>query len=224
MYSVEIKNNKEIYEFCMLNGITDINKFIQDCFKQGFDIRKYGLLGKTGGEDEKQVEIEVIREKRVEIPVEVIKEVEIIKEVPIEVIKEIIVEKEVIKEIPVEKIVSKIEYISDKNTENELFEKIEQLEKEKQEFSTKITEMENIFQNEMSKKDMELDELRRNLDIPIDENKVKMLETTLQNLRKDLKLKNEKINELEGKLKNLMTNNSQTGAVYMKGSNIIENL
>lgn len=224
MYSVEVKNNKEIYEFCMLNGITDINKFIQDCFKQGFDIRKYGLLGKTGGEDEKQVEIEVIREKRVEIPVEVIKEVEIIKEVPVEVIKEIIVEKEVIKEVPVEKIVSKIEYISDKNTENELFEKIEQLEKEKQEFSTKITEMENIFQNEMSKKDIELDELRRNLDIPLDENKVKMLETTLQNLRKDLKLKNEKINELEGKLKNLMTNNSQTGAVYMKGSNIIENL
>ena len=238
MYSVEIKNNKEIYEFCMLNGITDINKFIQDCFKQGFDIKKYGLLGKTGGEDEKQVEIEVIREKRVEIPVEVIKEVEIIKEIPIEVIKEIIIEKEVIKEVPVEKIVSKIEYISDKNTENELFEKIEQLVKEKQEFSikleesqkevqifsTKITEMENIFQNEMSKKDMELDELRRNLDIPIDENKVKMLETTLQNLRKDLKLKNEKINELEGKLKNLMTNNSQTGAVYMKGSNIIENL
>jgi predicted RNase H-like nuclease (RuvC/YqgF family) len=238
MYSVEIKNNKEIYEFCMLNGITDINKFIQDCFKQGFDIKKYGLLGKTGGEDEKQVEIEVIREKRVEIPVEVIKEVEIIKEIPIEVIKEIIIEKEVIKEVPVEKIVSKIEYISDKNTENELFEKIEQLVKEKQEFSikleesqkevqifsTKITEMENIFQNEMSKKDMELDELRRNLDIPIDENKVKMLETTLQNLRKDLKLKNEKINELEDKLKNSMTNNSQTGAVYMKGSNIIENL
>jgi Cu2+-containing amine oxidase len=63
MYSVEVKNNKEIYEFCMANGITDINKFIQDCFKQGFDIKKYGLLGKTGGIEEKWVEKEVIVEK-----------------------------------------------------------------------------------------------------------------------------------------------------------------
>lgn len=231
MYSVEIKNNKEIYDFCMVNGITDINKFIQDCFKQGFDIKKYGLLGE--------------QEKRVEIPVEVIKEVEkiveVIKEVPVEKIVEKVVEVtkeipvdrvvEVIKEVPVEKIVT----IYDKTDDSELLLKIQQLNEEisikdieidniRKEFSTKTQEMENIFQNEMSKKDKELDEFRRNLDINLDENKVKMLETTLQNLRKDLKLKNEKINELEGKLKNLMTNNSQTGAVYMKGSNIIENL
>lgn len=121
MYSVEIKNNKEIYDFCMVNGITDINKFIQDCFKQGFDIKRYGLLGETLNEDEKhlkidgiqekQVEIEVIREKRVEVPVEIIKEVEKIIEVPVDRIVEVIkeVEKivevpiEVIKEIPIEK-------------------------------------------------------------------------------------------------------------------------
>ncbi len=64
MYSVEVKNNKEIYDFCMINGITDINKFIQECFKQGFDIKRYGLLGETGGK-------EVIVEKMVEVPVEV---------------------------------------------------------------------------------------------------------------------------------------------------------
>jgi len=165
MYSIEIKNNKEIYDFCMVNGITDINKFIQDCFKQGFDIKRYGFLGET-----EYVE----------------KIVEVIKEVPgppveIEVIK--YVDREVIKEVPVEKIVSKIEYIYDKKE----------------------------------------DDVVPNLDNICDENKVKMLETTLQNLRKDLKLKNEKINELENKLKNLETNN-QTGAVYMRGSNIIEKL
>jgi hypothetical protein len=100
MYSVEIKNNKEIYDFCMVNGIVDINKFIQDCFKQGFDIKKYGFLGE--------------QEKRVEIPVEVIKYVdrEVIKEVKVE--------------IPVEKIVT----IYDKIDNPELLLKIQQLENE----------------------------------------------------------------------------------------------
>jgi len=262
MYSVEIKNNKEIYDFCMVNGITDINKFIQDCFKQGFDIKKYGLLGETlnegekhlknednsgkmGGIHEKWVEKGVISEKRVEIPVEVIKEVEkiveVIKEVPVEKIVEKVVEVtkeipvdrvvEVIKEVPVEKIVT----IYDKTDDSELLLKIQQLNEEisikdieidniRKEFSTKTQEMENIFQNEMSKKDKELDEFRRNLDINLDENKVKMLETTLQNLRKELKLKNEKIKELEEKLSTITSNMNQTGAVYLKGSNIIENL
>ena len=231
MYSVEIKNNKEIYDFCMVNGITDINKFIQDCFKQGFDIKKYGLLGE--------------QEKRVEIPVEVIKEVEkiveVIKEVPVEKIVEKVVEVtkeipvdrvvEVIKEVPVEKIVT----IYDKTDDSELLLKKQQLNEEisikdieidniRKEFSTKTQEMENIFQNEMSKKDKELDEFRRNLDINLDENKVKMLETTLQNLRKELKLKNEKIKELEEKLSTITSNMNQNGAVYLKGSNIIENL
>ena len=209
----------------MVNGITDINKFIQDCFKQGFDIKKYGLLGE--------------QEKRVEIPVEVIKEVPVEKivEKVVEVTKEIPVDRvvEVIKEVPVEKIVT----IYDKTDDSELLLKIQQLNEEisikdieidniRKEFSTKTQEMENIFQNEMSKKDKELDEFRRNLDINLDinldENKVKMLETTLQNLRKELKLKNEKIKELEEKLSTITSNMNQTGAVYLKGSNIIENL
>jgi ElaB/YqjD/DUF883 family membrane-anchored ribosome-binding protein len=138
---------------------------------------------KTGGIEEKRVEIEVIREIRVEVPVEVIKEVE--------------------------KVVTKIEYISDKNGETELLLKIQQLEEEistktteigtiREEFSTKTEEMENIFQNEMSKKDNELDELRRNLDINLDDNKVNMLQQTVQNLTgevRDLKKKNEELNK-----------------------------
>jgi predicted nucleic acid-binding Zn-ribbon protein len=116
-------------------------------------------------------------------------------EVPVEVIKE----------------VEKIIYTTDDTQVNELLLKIQQLEQEistktteigtiRQEFSTKTKEMENIFQNKMSKKDGELDELRHNLDIPVTNDKLNMLQQTIQNLNseiRDLKKKNE---ELEKKL------------------------
>jgi len=144
-------------------------------------------------------------------------------EVPVEVIKE------------VEKIVTKIEYISDKNSETELLLKIQQLEEEistktteigtiRKEFSTKTTEMENNFQNEMSKKDLELDELRRNLDINLDNNKVKMLQQTVQNLTgevRDLKKKNEELN------KQMLEKPKQLGNISAKfhsGSNLNNDL
>ena len=189
--------NKEtlgsVESFCKLNNIDDVDSFIKNIFQEGFNIKKYGLLGKTLNEGEKDLKMGGIEEKRVEI--EVIREIRV--EVPVEVIKE------------VEKIVTKIEYISDKNGETELLLKIQQLEEEistktteigiiRQEFSTKTTEMENNFQNEMSKKDLELDELRRNLDINLDDNKVKMLQQTVQNLTgevRDLKKKNEELNK-----------------------------
>ena len=109
----------------------------------------------------------------------------------------------------VEKVVTKIEYINEKTGENELLLKIQQLEEEistktteigtiRKEFSTKTEEMEIFFQNEMSNKDNELDELRRNLDINSDDNKVKMLQQTVQNLTgqvRDLKKKNEELNK-----------------------------
>ena len=150
---MELKNSKifnqetmqAVSAFCKSQEIDDIDNFIYLCFKQGFDIKKYGLLGdnsqNTSEVQEKWVEKVVIVEKQVEIPVEVVKEVEKIVEVPVEVIKE----------VPVEKVVTKIEYISDKTSENELLFKIQNLE------------------NEMSKKDNELDELRHNLDIILDE-------------------------------------------------------
>jgi len=179
--------------FCESQEIKDIDNFIYLCFKQGFDIKKYGLLGKTLNEGEKQVEIEVIKEIRVEVPVEIIKEVEkiveVIKEIPVEVIKE------------VEKIVTKIEYISDKTTENELLLKIQQLEEE------------------ISKKDNELDELRHNLDDPVTNNKVNMLQETLQNLRNELQQKNEQIKELE-KINRDFLNGNQNQAYLLKGSNL----
>ncbi len=237
-----------IETYCKANDIKDIDDFIYRCVKQGFDIKKYGLLGKTpndgekdlkiDGIEEKWVEKEVIVEKRVEVPVEVIKEVEKIVEVPVdriiekEVIKEIpvekIVTKEVIKEVPIEKIVTKIEYISDKTSENELMSKIdeikndyeqkifqlnEEIEEERQIFSTKTTEMENNFQNEMSKKDKELDEVRRNLDIKIDDNKTKMLQDTIQNLNSEIRELKNKIKELE---KQLLEKPNQPGNIPAK--------
>ena len=256
-HKLNASNIKDITNYCKLNNIDDVDSFVNKCLKRGYDVEVYGLLGKTGIVGEKQVEIEVIREIRVEVPVEVVREiekiVEVIKEVPVEVIKEIIKEipvdrvvevikevpvekvviKEVVKEVPVEKIVTKTEYISDDTQINELLLKVQQLE------------------SQMSNKDENLDELRRNLDIALDKppveiekiieiekivevekvveveksnDKSKLLEVTLQNLRKELTLKNETIKELENKNKQLESFNVDRGAVYMKGSNITQNI
>jgi chromosome segregation ATPase len=121
--------------------------------------------------------------------------------------------------------------MSKKNNElDELLSKIEQLNGEistktteidniGQEFSTKTKEMEIFFQNEMSKKDVELDELRRKLDDPVTNNKLNMLQDTLQNLRNDLQQKNEQIRELE-KINRDLLNGNQNQAYLMRGSNL----
>ena len=190
----------DLQTFCKLNKL-EIDDVIASAFRQGYRIEKYGLLGTPGVVQEKIIEKEVIVEKRIEVPVEVIiekpviqyveVEKEIIKEIPVdrvgekivEVTKEIPVEKvvikEVIKEIPIEKVVEKEIFITDDNQVNELLFKIQQLESDKQIFSTKTqeleeevrkfstitTENENIFHYKMSKKDEELNELRHSLDI-----------------------------------------------------------
>jgi len=203
----------KVWNYCRLNDITDVNGFIIKTIKKGLDVEVYGFLGKTLNEGEKDLKTGIVGEKQVEI--EVIREIRV--EVPVEVIKE------------VEKIVTKIEYISDKTTENELGGKITKLEenifhlnneldKERQIFSTKTEQVENIFQNEMSKKDKELDELRRNLDIKKDDDQVKLLQETLQKLRKEISEKNKKIEELE-KI-NKEPNNNAMNAFFMKGSNL----
>ena len=248
MLNVNSKYENDILQYCKVNNIGDVSLFVTQCFKQGFDIKRYGFLGNSLNEGEKHLITEVIVEKRIEIPVEVIKEViverEVIKEVPIEVIKE----------VPVEKVVTKIEYISDKESENELLFKIQQLEEtifhlnddlesEREEFSTKTQETAKIFQQEMSKKDNSLDELRRNLDEVLDKppveiikevevikeveqpnDKLKMLSETLMKLRGQLNDKDDEIRQLKGLNKQLEMKLNPTGAVYMKGSNINENI
>jgi hypothetical protein len=257
--TLELDSNQyeDLTKYC------ELNKFIPDeiakkSYLEGFMIEKYGLLSKTGGEQEKRVEIEVIREKRVEIPVEVIKEVVKIEyvEVPVEkiveVIKEVIVEKEVIKEIIKEVPVEKIVTIYDNSSENELLLKIQQLEQEfstktteigiiRQEFSTITTENENIFHYKMSKKDEELDELRRTLDEhlakpPVEvvvekettdnlsKSKLDALQNTLAKVRQETLEKDKKIKELEQTIQEIQKFQENKQAVYLKGSNLDDKL
>jgi chromosome segregation ATPase len=186
---MEQKNSKifsketiqSVTAFCESQEIKDVNNFMYLCFKQGFDIKKYGFLGG-----------EVSGEVSGEVTVEVIKEVE------------------------------KIVYKTDDSQINELLLKIQQLE------------------TEMSKKDEELDQLRRNLDVILDKppveitkevevikeveipnDKMGMLQETLQVLRKELQTKNERIKELEKINRDLENINTPAqGATYLRGSNI----
>jgi hypothetical protein len=247
------KEIKDIQQFCELNKIEDIPSFLHTCAWKGYEVEKYGLLGKMGGIQEKRVEIEVIREKRVEIPVEVIKEVvkveyvevpvEVIKEVPVdkivEVIKEVPVERvviqEVIKEVPVEKIVT----IYDNSSENELLLKIQQLENQKQEFSTKVGDLtnelqkfstitqenENIFQNkikELESREPERIEIVKEVVVEkttTDNSKQKALEETIQKIRTELQLKNKEINDLKLTISDIQKQGGSK-SVYMDGSNL----
>ena len=180
---------KSVQEYCKLNNIEDVNKFISKCFVDGFNISKYGLLGddseKIGGIEEKQVEIEVIKEIRVEVPVEVVKYVE----VPVEIIKEIeviqYVDREVIKEVPVEIITEKIV---------------------------------NVIQ------EVPVPNIDKIGDEPKSNDKVLLLQETLQKLRKELTDKNSRITELEEINKRLESIKVSEGAVYLKGSNINKTL
>jgi len=249
--------NKEtlgsVESFCKLNNIDDVDSFIKNVFQEGFNIKKYGLLGntvnkgekdlKTGIVGEKQVEIEVIREIRVEVPVEKIVErivnvtddtkinklllkIQQLENRPLEIV-------EVVKEVPVDRVVEKIIYTTDDIQINELGGKIAELEEERQIFSTKIAdleeerqifstkteEMENNFQNEISKKDKELGDLRQKLDDPVTNDKIKLLQETLQNLRGELQQKNEQIREIE-KINRDLLNGNQNQAYLLRGSNL----
>lgn len=224
------KEIKDIQRFCELNKIEDIPSFLRTCAWKGYEIEKFGLLGKTGGIEEKRVEIEVIREKRVEIPVEVIKEVvkveyvevpvEVIKEVPVdkivEVIKEVPVDRvviqEVIKEVPVEKIVT----IYDNSSENELLLKIQQLENRPPE----IVEVEKIV--EIEKEVEKIVEVIKEVVVEkttTDNSKQKALEETIQKIRTELQLKNKEINDLKLTISDIQKQGGSKG-VYMDGSNL----
>ena len=232
MNRIELTNSQltSVNEYCKLNNIEDIDKFIVKCFTGGFNTTKYGLLGDDSGKtsivEEKQVEIEVIREIRVEVPVEVIKEVirevqvevikevEIIKEVPsppteIEVIK--YVDREVIREIKVEVPVPIIEEKRDE-PEPTIIEKIVEVIKEVP--VDRVVEVEKIV------------EVIKEVIVEVDSgnDKLKLIQETLQKLRKELSLKNTRIEELEKINKQLESSNMERGAVYMKGSNLTENL
>ena len=154
------QNQKDLTDYCKLNNIEDIDKFFQQCFKQGFDIKKYGLIGENNERVIEYIEKEVIVEKIVEVPIES----------KIFVPNEVIVEKIVEVPIEVEKIVEKIVQVEKPN------------------------------------------------------DKMGMLQETLMKLRKEIGEKDKTIIELNNKIEQLEKLVSNTGAVFMKGSNLLNNL
>jgi hypothetical protein len=146
----------EIWDFCRVNNITNLDSFTVNLIKQGFAIEKYGNSPIPPQIVEKEVikEIEVIKE--VEKPIEKI--IEKIVEIPVEKIVE------VIKEITVEKIVEKI--ITDDSQIKELVVKIERLEKEledsKNDSLKQISDREKDLTNKVAllEKDLELEKLK----------------------------------------------------------------
>jgi len=201
---------KSVQEYCKLNNIEDVNKFITKCYTEGFNIKKYGLLGndseKTGIVGEKQVEIEVIREIRVEVPVEVIKEVEVVKEI----IREVEVIKEVIVEVPV----PNIGKIRDENQINELLLKIQQLENQEPIIKEVIVEKEVIREVVVEK------ETTDNSLKP----KLEALQNTVQKLKQDNIDKDKKIREYEKTIEDIQKFNDDKRAMFLKGSNLDDKL
>ena len=215
---------QDINHFCQLNDI-EITELVKKCFKVGYNIEKYGLLGKTG-EEQVEVPVEVIkyvdREVIKEVPVEVIKYLdrEVVKEVPVEVIK--YVDKEVIKEVPVEVIVEKEIYITDDEQVNELGGKIAKLEKEKKEFSIKIQEIEE----ERIKFSTKIQEMENNFQNKpkVEDDKIKQLQQTIQTFVGRLREKENEINNLKEELKNCNKNTGEKPAVFLRNSNLGDNL
>jgi hypothetical protein len=244
------KEHKDLMAYCNLNDLL-ISSVVKDSFTNGFNIERYGLLNAGIETKEKEIIKEVV--KYIEVPV--IEEKEVVKIEYVEVEK--IIEKKV--EVPVEKVVTKIEYISDNTQENELLLKIQQLESERKDFSTKLTEtegkleifstktkeMENIFQDKMSKKEQELDKLRQELDKQLDrppvekivevvvekestdnslKPKLDALQTTLAKVRQETLEKDKKIRELEQTIQEIQKFQDNKQAVYLKGSNLDDKL
>lgn len=178
----------EIWEYCRLNDITDLNAFIIRMLRQGYSTEKYGPTPfKIGGNSEK----ETIVEKIVEVPVEVIKEVEKIVEVPIEVVREIVKEipveiiKEVIKEVPVDKIIEKEVYITNDQQVTELMKRIQELEST----PPKVIEIEKeiIVEKEVPFEVIKEVVIERIIEIN-DPEKVRKLEQEIENLKIELEL------------------------------------
>jgi hypothetical protein len=229
---MEIKINlstaehKDLLSYCNLNDLL-ISSVVKDSFTTGFNIERYGLLN-TGGIREKQVEKEVIVEKRVEIPVEVIKEV-----VRIEYVE-------------VEKPVEKIIYVNDQEEINSrIFQKEQEFEEQRQIFSTKIQELENNFHNEkkellskiqqLETKEPEVKEVIREVEVikeiviekEGDSNlkpKLDALQSTVQKLKQDNIEKDKKIREYEQTIQDIQKFQEEKKAMFLRGSNLDDKL
>jgi hypothetical protein len=205
-----------------------------------------------------EVEKEVIKEIIKEVPIEklVEKEVirEVIKEVPVdrvvekvvEVIKEIPVEKVVIQDVIKEVIVEKIVYVTDQEEMNtKIFQKEQEFEEQRQIFSIKTQELENIFHNEkkelllkiqqLETKEPEVKEIIREIEvikeIVIEKEsdsslkpKLEALQSTVQKLKQDNIEKDKKIREYEQTIQDIQKFQEEKKAMFLRGSNLDDKL
>lgn len=262
--------HQDLESYCKLNNL-DVDVVLKDSYLQGFRIEKYGLLGNPGAVHEKQVLKEVIVEKRVEVPVEVIIEKpvieyieiekEIIKEVPrevlvekiVEVVKEVPVEKvvektveivkeipvdrvviqEVIKEVPVEKVVTKTEYVTDESKVLELLQELERLRAlppttlEKEVIKEVPVPYEVVREVEVIKEitvEVPVEVVKEVLVEKKTSEDSQRLQETLNKLRQQTIDKDIKIKELEGEIVSLKSLLQPQKAVYLRGSNLDDNL
>jgi hypothetical protein len=205
-----------------------------------------------------EVEKEVIKEIIKEVPIEklVEKEVirEVIKEVPVdrvvekvvEVIKEIPVEKVVIQDVIKEVIVEKIVYVTDQEEMNtKIFQKEQEFEEQRQIFSIKTQELENIFHNEkkelllkiqqLETREPEVKEIIREVEVIKEiiiekegdsslKPKLEALQSTVQKLKQDNIEKDKKIREYEQTIQDIQKFQEEKKAMFLRGSNLDDKL
>jgi hypothetical protein len=149
------KLKDEIWEYCRLNDITDIDAFILKSTQQGFNIEKYGATPfKIGGKESEVIEKEVVK------VITATTEVEIIKEVPVEI--------EVIKEVEkiVEVTVTDNELIDKLNEEKDgLLEKTKQLEEDLKKEIEKVGELSNSDAGVIKKLNQKIENLKIELEL-----------------------------------------------------------
>lgn len=186
--------------FITLNNIEDETKFNKKCWKQGFDIEKYGLL----------VPIDNVREKIVEI--------EKIVEVPVDRVVEV----EVVKEVVIDKMIEKEIFITDDQKVNELILKLETAENEIRKLSDKITELSNIQPIEKIVEvpvEIVVEKVIEVKNTEDSQKKQQMLQDTIQKLRQELQNKTQEISDLTQKLSNRHFTSDVKG-IYLDGSNL----
>lgn len=194
----------DLNSFITLNNIEDETKFNKKCWKQGFDIEKYGLLVPVDNVREKIVEIEKI----IEVPVDRVVEVEVVKEI--------------VKEVVIDKIIEKEIFITDDQKVNELILKLEIAKNKIKELSDEITELssiqpvEKIVEVPVEIVVEKVIEVNNNED---SQKKQQMLQDTIQKLRQELQNKTQEISDLTQKLSNRHFTSDVKG-IYLDGSNL----
>jgi predicted RNase H-like nuclease (RuvC/YqgF family) len=188
--------------FITLNKIEDEDKFNKKCWKQGFDIEKYGLLVPVG----------TVQEKIIEIPIEKIVEKEIIREIFVDKIVE----------LPVEVVIEKQVFLTDDQKVNELIAELEKAQNQIVNLSQEILRLsskppvEKIIEVPVEvvvEKIVEVGSLEET------NKKQQMLQETIQKLRQELQKKTQEISDLNEKINNRHFTSDVKG-IYLDGSNL----